>query len=97
MNDLAVDRPLGFTLLGTAVCLVRTDGEVFAIHDRCTHGAVRLSDGEVDRCAIECWLHGSRFDLRTGDALNLPATEPVRTFPVCVNDGVVHVGLDSRA
>lgn len=93
LNDLTVDRPLGFTLSATSVCLVRTTDEVFAVHDSCTHGAVRLSDGEVDRYTIECWLHGSRFDLRTGEALSLPATEPVRTFPVRVIDGVVHVDI----
>lgn len=64
------------------MCLVRTDGEEFAIHDRCTHGAVGLSDGEVDCCTIECWLHGSRFGLRTGAALSLrPLPKPSARSP----------------
>jgi len=52
---------------------------------------VPLSEGEVDGATIECWMHGSKFDLRTGAALNLPATAPVRTYPVRVHDGHVQV------
>ena len=52
---------------------------------------VALSEGEVDGCTIECWLHGSRFDLRTGKPTGLPATEPVATFPVEVRDGDIYV------
>ena len=48
------------------------------------HAAVALSEGEVEDCTVECWLHGSRFDLRTGKPTGLPATEPVATFPVDV-------------
>ena len=54
--------------------------------DLCSHAAVALSEGEVADCTIECWLHGSRFDLRTGKPTGLPATEPVATFPVDVRD-----------
>ncbi len=63
-----------------------TSDEVFAIQDLCSHAAVALSEGEVEDCTVECWLHGSRFDLRTGKPTGLPATEPVATFPVEVRD-----------
>ncbi len=76
---------------GDPICLVRTGDGVYAVHDECTHAEVPLSEGEVDECTIECWMHGSRFDLRTGEALNLPATEPVRTYPVRVVAGQVQV------
>ena len=55
--------------------------EVFAIEDECCHAAVALSEGDVDGCTIECWMHGSRFDLRTGKPTGPPATEPVPVFP----------------
>ena len=58
------------------------DGEVYAVHDECSHADVALSEGEVEGCTIECWLHGSRFDLRTGQPTGLPATEPVPVYPV---------------
>jgi 3-phenylpropionate/trans-cinnamate dioxygenase ferredoxin subunit len=56
---------------------------------------VALSEGEVADCQIECWLHGSMFDLRTGKPTNLPATEPVATFPVELRDGAVYVDVDT--
>ena len=49
---------------------------MFAINDICSHANVSLSEGEVEDCTIECWLHGSRFDLRTGKPTGLPATDP---------------------
>ena len=67
---------------GLPLCLVRADGQVYAVADNCSHADVPLSEGEVDGTTVECWLHGSRFDLRTGKPTGLPATEPVATFPV---------------
>jgi 3-phenylpropionate/trans-cinnamate dioxygenase ferredoxin subunit len=52
---------------------------------------VALSEGDVADCQIECWLHGSRFDLRTGKPTGLPATEPVAVFPIEVRDGEIYV------
>lgn len=73
---------------GTAIAVVRTDDDVFAIQDRCSHADVSLADGEVDGCSIECWLHGSAFDLRNGFPLSLPAVEPVATYATrIVGDG----------
>ena len=66
-------------------------GELLAIEDRCSHDDGQLVEGELDEdtCTIECPRHGSRFDLRTGKPLNLPAYVPVDTFPVSVEDGVI--------
>ena len=69
---------------GIALCLARSQGEVFAISDICSHADVSLSEGDVEDGTIECWLHGSRFDLRTGKPTGLPATEPVAIYPVRV-------------
>ena len=63
------------------VAVARNGEEVFALQDLCSHAAVALSEGEVANCTIECWLHGSTFDLRTGKPTTFPATEPVATFP----------------
>ncbi|MFZ1652975.1 MAG: non-heme iron oxygenase ferredoxin subunit, partial [Candidatus Nanopelagicales bacterium] len=52
---------------GVEVALVHTEGQVYAIDDVCSHAEVSLSEGEVEGCFIECWLHGSRFDVRTGE------------------------------
>jgi 3-phenylpropionate/trans-cinnamate dioxygenase ferredoxin subunit len=71
-------------------------GELLAIEDRCSHDDGDLLDGELDEaaCTIECPRHGSKFDLRTGTPLNLPAYVPVDTFPVSVADGVIRVEVD---
>ncbi len=76
------------------VAVFNVDGEFFAVDDTCTHAEASLSEGEVypEECAVECPLHGSLFDLRTGQPRTLPAVLPVRTYPVRVENGEVRVG-----
>ena len=71
-------------------------GELYAIEDRCSHDDGELIEGELDEatCTIECPRHGSRFDLRSGKPVNLPAYEPVDTFPVTVQDGMIKIEVD---
>jgi 3-phenylpropionate/trans-cinnamate dioxygenase ferredoxin subunit len=71
-------------------------GELFAIEDRCSHDDGPLAEGELDMaaCTIECPRHGSLFDLRTGVPKTLPAYEPVDTFPVRVQDGLIKLEVD---
>ena len=77
----------------TPILVVNLDGDYYAVEDQCTHEDFELSAGPVDEATgqIECVFHGAKFDLRTGAALNLPATAPVRTYPVRVHDGHVQV------
>ena len=76
---------------GRAIAVVHTSGEWFAILDQCSHADVPLSEGEVDGCTLECWLHGSRFDLRTGKPSGPPATQSVPVYPVSVEGDTVFV------
>lgn len=92
---LADSAPMGVNLDGVAVCLVRLGDEVFAVHDECTHESVPLSEGEVEGDRIECWRHGSQFNLRTGAVLNPPATRPVGVYPVRLENGQVQVQLEA--
>lgn len=96
LADLVDGQPRKVDVGGTAVAVVLTEGEVFAINDICSHGQVSLSEGEVDGCALECWLHGSQFDLRTGRPLSLPATDPVPVYPVQIDDGTVLVAVQEQ-
>jgi 3-phenylpropionate/trans-cinnamate dioxygenase ferredoxin subunit len=74
---------------GLPVAIVATEGEYHAIDDTCTHDEVSLADGEVDGHTVECWLHGSRFDVRTGEALCLPAKQAVDVYDIKIQaDGV---------
>ena len=95
LSDLADDSALRVELAGRPVCIARSGGEVFAISDVCSHADVSLSEGEVEDGHIECWLHGSMFDLRTGKPTGLPATRPVPTFPVTVEGDDVLVQMES--
>ena len=96
LSELEEDTPRRVDLNGTPVSLVRTDGEVFAVNDICSHANVSLSEGEVDDCTIECWLHGSRFDLRTGAPIGLPATKSVPTYPVTVIGDEIFVNVEKE-
>jgi 3-phenylpropionate/trans-cinnamate dioxygenase ferredoxin subunit len=91
LADLVDGEPTKAEVDGTTVAVVLTEGQVYAINDTCSHGAVSLAEGDVDGCTLECWLHGSQFDLRTGAPLSLPATDPVPVYPVKVEDGLVYV------
>ena len=77
------------------VAIFNVEGELHCIDDTCSHQEASLSEGDLDldRCAIECPLHGSAFDLRTGDPITLPAVEPIRVHRVEVSDGMIRVAL----
>jgi 3-phenylpropionate/trans-cinnamate dioxygenase ferredoxin subunit len=78
-----------------SVCVYNLGGELYAIEDRCSHDDGPLCEGEfdVEEGTVVCPRHGASFDVRTGEALTLPAFEPVAVFPVRVDDGVVKVEL----
>ena len=100
LSEVTEGNALAVTVDGVDVALVRDGDEVYAIRDECSHAAIALSEGDVEGCEIECWLHGSRFDLRTGKPTCLPATEPVAIYPVTVDgDDVlvdVHASLNDH-
>jgi 3-phenylpropionate/trans-cinnamate dioxygenase ferredoxin component len=75
-----------------AIAVFNVDGEFFAIDDTCTHQDASLADGFLeDDCTIECPLHASCFDLRTGAPTGPPAKVGVRTHAVTVEDGTIFV------
>ncbi|MCX4459818.1 non-heme iron oxygenase ferredoxin subunit [Streptomyces sp. NBC_01340] len=88
--------PRRFGVEGVPVSLVLTEQQVFAIHDVCSHSAVSLSEGEVDGCTVECWLHAFRFDLRTGHPLDPPATHPVPVYSVRIEAGHVYARVTGK-
>ncbi|KGM13665.1 non-heme iron oxygenase ferredoxin subunit [Cellulomonas bogoriensis] len=100
IHDVAPGAALRVELEGpqgpVEVAVVRdSDGTFHAVSDLCSHGQVSLSDGDVDGCTIECWLHGSTFDLRSGQPLALPATRPVPVYPVTVDGERVLVDVET--
>lgn len=94
VDELPDDEAAVAEIDGVRVAIVKTDdGVVHAVNDTCSHQNVSLAEGEVDGCTIECWLHGSRFDLRTGEPTGLPATQPIAVYPVRVEDDEVFVSM----
>jgi 3-phenylpropionate/trans-cinnamate dioxygenase ferredoxin subunit len=79
----------------TRVAVVRDGEDWYAVEDECSHAAIPLSEGDVEGCEIECWLHGSRFDLRTGKPSGPPATEPVAVYAVRVDGDDVLVDVET--
>ena len=77
------------------LCVVHTEGAFYAVADNCSHADVPLSEGEVEGTTVECWLHGSQFDLRTGKPTGLPATEPVTVYETTTEGEDVLVNLES--
>ena len=98
MSDLLLDsivegKPVKLSKNGKDICVARVGDEVFAIEDNCSHQDAALSEGEQSGYKIECWLHSAEFDLRTGDALTPPASQPVKTYPVLVDGNNVVVEI----
>jgi 3-phenylpropionate/trans-cinnamate dioxygenase ferredoxin subunit len=92
--DVADDSAIHVEVAGKPICIARSDGELFAIYDVCSHADVPLSLGDVEDCTVECYLHGSRFDLRTGLPTGLPATRPVPVYPVKHEGDDVFVAIE---
>ncbi|MET7902185.1 bifunctional 3-phenylpropionate/cinnamic acid dioxygenase ferredoxin subunit [Streptomyces sp. NPDC005336] len=97
LDELEDGIPKRVELEGVPIALVRTEGEVFAVNDICSHANVSLSEGEVEDCQIECWLHGSSFDLRTGKPSGLPATRPIAVYPVKIEGDDVLVSVTQES
>jgi 3-phenylpropionate/trans-cinnamate dioxygenase ferredoxin component len=91
VDEVPDDEALAVEVGDLELAIARDGVEIFAVQNVCSHAEVALSEGEVADGTVECWLHGSCFDLRTGKPTHLPATEPVATFPVEVRDGDVYV------
>jgi naphthalene 1,2-dioxygenase system ferredoxin subunit len=93
LADLPADEVLGVLVAGRELALSQVAGEVFATDNRCTHGDALLSDGFLMDYCLECPLHQGQFDVRTGQPLCAPVTDPIRTYPVKVEGADVLVDL----
>lgn len=93
--DVAPESALAVEVGRNDVAIVRSGDRFYAIADECSHAAIPLSEGDVGDGEIECYLHGSRFDLLTGEPRGLPATEPVAVYRCRVVGQEVFVDLDA--
>ncbi len=95
VDEVIAGKPHPVTVDEVDVALVRDGDDFYAIRDECSHANIALSEGDVEGCLIECWLHGSTFDLRTGEPTTLPAFEPVPIYPVRVEGEELHVDVEN--
>jgi nitrite reductase/ring-hydroxylating ferredoxin subunit len=91
--DLAVGRLRRVEVAGTLVCVARTEEGIYAIADACSHEGASLSEGDLVGLEVECPLHSSRFDIRSGAVRGLPALHPATCFPVTVEGDRVFIDL----
>lgn len=92
LAELTLNQAKRVVLGGIPMALVLDSaGDVHAIGDTCTHGDISLAEGFVEDGTLECWAHGSKFELRTGKPLTLPAYEPVPVFTVEIIDGDIYI------
>jgi p-cumate 2,3-dioxygenase ferredoxin subunit len=77
------------------IAVYNLDGEFFATDDTCTHGEASLAEGDVEGGEIICPFHMGAFDIRTGEACVAPCVDPVKSYPVRIEDGVVYVQVDA--
>jgi len=92
--DIAAGTVRAVEVNGTPIALVHAeDGQFYAAYDECSHAQIPLSEGDIEGCTLECWLHGSRFDLRTGQPSGPPASQPVPVYPVEIHEGDIYLSL----
>jgi naphthalene 1,2-dioxygenase system ferredoxin subunit len=93
-GELAAGEVIGVETGGRSIAIYDCDGELFATDNICTHAYACLSDGWLDGTTIECPLHAARFDVRTGEVLDPPATEDLKTYPIRQTDDEIEIKLD---
>lgn len=93
LNDIPVGGRLSVEVGDHYLVLVRLDGTVYCVDDVCTHDGGTLGDGELDDHCLVCPRHGAKFDVRTGAAMAMPATEPTAVYEVKIDGEEVWVKL----
>ena len=96
-SELVLNQAKKVVVGGIPVALVLdAAGDIHAIGDTCTHGDISLSEGFVEDDTLECWAHGSKFELTTGKPLTLPAYEPVAKYEVIIDNGDIFLEIDAE-
>jgi 3-phenylpropionate/trans-cinnamate dioxygenase ferredoxin subunit len=96
VEDIKPGKAIRVKVGEEAIAIVRTKADqIYALNDKCSHGEISLSEGFVDNETIECWAHGAKFSLETGEALTLPAFEPVAKYEVIIDNGDIFLEIDA--
>ena len=93
LDALKTGKMLRVSVADQAILLANVDGEIYAVEDMCSHEDASLYNGALKGRCVECPLHGSHFDLKTGEPQEEPATEAIKTFPVKIEDEQIMVKI----
>jgi 3-phenylpropionate/trans-cinnamate dioxygenase ferredoxin subunit len=93
VDEIRPGRMKRVEINGLRLLLANVDGRYYAAQDSCTHEEASLSRGVLQGELVKCPLHGSRFNVRTGEALEEPAEENLKTYPVRIEGGDVLIGV----
>ena len=96
-EDIAENSSALFETNTQQIALFNCEGQFYAIDDMCSHAEASLSEGEVYDCKVECPLHGAEFDLKTGEAKTLPATQPVVSYKTDLDDEYLYLEVGEDA
>ncbi len=91
LDDLGTRELAAFDVAGNRIAIARTGAAFYAFGDACTHEGCSLADGELEGTTVTCPCHGSQFNVTTGDVLRGPAREPVRSYPVRLEENALRV------
>lgn len=95
VDEIKAGKAIRVKIGDDAIAIAKTkSGDVYAIDDKCSHGEISLSEGFIEKDTIECWAHGAKFSLASGEALTLPAYEPVKTYEVLIENDEIFLEID---
>jgi 3-phenylpropionate/trans-cinnamate dioxygenase ferredoxin subunit len=93
-SEIAAGEIRRFDINGSQIILARSGGQVYALQDTCSHDGAELGDGDLVDNQIQCSRHGGRFDLKTGEATQMPAVVGIDSYKVEIQDGDVYVSME---
>ena len=93
MEGLQSGERLFLEIGDVPIVIFNVDGNIYAIGDICTHDNGPLGDGELENHKVICPRHGARFDIRSGEALTLPAIKATPSYPVRIRNGFIEIGV----
>jgi nitrite reductase/ring-hydroxylating ferredoxin subunit len=93
VDELGERELAAFPVTGKRIAIAKVDDAFYAFGDICTHQGCSLAEGQLDGTTVTCPCHGSKFDVTTGEVIRGPAGEPVQSYPVRIEDGLLRVEI----
>ena len=94
LKDIPPGKMYRAELQGKVILLANVSGTIYAVDDMCSHEDASLYLGALKGDCVKCSLHGSRFDLKTGEPLDEPADEPIQTYAVKLSGESILVNVN---